>query len=647
MQRSSLPCNFAFAALAGLAFGACASTADKAADHGSEVLRAEAPRLSADVYWLADDARYGRRSGTPGEDAARDYIAARLQELGIEAAGEGGYGQAFEVPMPARDGGGSSLRFTAGDTTRGVTASGESIESTATVHVSGESIEPLFCSEGGSVTGDLVFASFGIVDPEFGRDDFEGLDVAGKIVLIARGTPALPQMPEPEEAPAESGGYSHGPRTSWGNAASIFTKVMNAKHRGAIGVIIGQDPERAAEGLIEFDPGHDAQASLPVVMVDVKLANALVGGGSKDKQEGYSLRIANERRPMGDQATPPAMKLARAVTVNADVIREPGTADNVLGVLRGEDSSRYLVVGAHYDHLGFGGTGSLDPDATEIHNGADDNASGTAAVLELARLLAAGPKPACDIVFALWSGEELGLLGSEHWNKNTTHDGQLIANLNMDRVGRAKSGRLQVMGAGTSDAFLPWLPEAASRADLDPTVTLSGHGIGGSDHQSFIKRGIPALHLFTGVHGDYHKPSDDAGKFEADGTRRIVEYARFLVNQMAAAESLPFNKVELAEEDDRPQRERSWSVWFGSIPDYAGEGGGLLLSGVQENSPAARAGLLGGDVILQLGDIEVDTIHDFVHALQVYQPGNVLACRVNRRGVEQTVTVTLGTRAVE
>ena len=195
--------------------------------------------------------------------------------------------------------------------------------------------------------------------------------------------------------------------------------------------------------------------------------------------------------------------------------------------------------------------------------------------------------------------------------------------------------------------FPSWLPEAASRANLDPVVTLSGHGIGGSDHQSFIKRGIPALHLFTGVHTDYHKPSDDADKFESDGARRVVEYARFLVGKIAAMESLPFTEVVLAEEDDRSQKDRSWSVWFGSIPDYAGEGGGLLLSGVQDNSPASRAGLLGGDVILQLGDIEVDTIHDFVYALQIYQPGNVLACRIDRKGVEQLVTVTLGTRAVE
>jgi len=589
------------------------------------LLRAEAPRLAADVYWLSDDERYGRRSGTAGEDAARDYIAERLRSLGLEAAGEAGYTQTFRVPMPARNGGGTSV-------TR------EAKKTFPSLSVSGQEVAPLFCSDGTSTEGQLVFAGFGIVDAELGRDDYEQLDVTGKVVLIARGTPVFPKMPEPAELP--EGSYSHGPRISWGNAASIFTKVMNAKHRGAVAVVIGQDPLREAEGLLPFDTGREAKASMPAVMVGTETANALLGGGQSYVDQVAQLRAGGD---VGAANTPSGAR----VRIEADVLRETGVADNVLGVLRGKDSSRFLVVGAHYDHLGFGGSGSLDPDSKEVHNGADDNASGTAAVLELARLMAAGEKPDCDIVFALWSGEELGLLGSEYWNKNVTHSGKLLANVNMDMVGRAKSGRLQVMGAGTSTVFPGWLPEAASRANLDPIVTLSGHGIGGSDHQSFIKRGIPALHLFTGVHTDYHKPSDDAGKFESDGTRRIVEYVRFLVGKIASLDTLPFSEVELAEEDDRAQKDRSWSVWFGSVPDYAGEGGGLLLSGVQDNSPAARAGLLGGDVILQLGDIEVDTIHDFVHALQIYQPGNVLSCRINRRGVEQSVTVTLGTRAVE
>ena len=622
MKPSSTPLS-AFALLAVLATS-CSSSGTSPAIQGPEraqLLRAEAPRLAADVYWLAADARYGRRSGTPGEDAARDYLVERLTSLGLEPGGESGYTQVFSVPMAARDGGGTQVTFGDG----------------AGTTVSGPAVAPLFCSDGSAASGELVFAGFGIVDAELGRDDYADMDVAGKVVLIARGTPPFPEMPESGE-PAE-GGYSQGPRVSWGNAASIFTKVMNAKHRGAVAVIIGQDPLRESEGLLEFASGQEAEAKLPAVMVGVATAEAILGENSGYAKQGADLREG--------QAPPLESRTGLVVSVAADVRRETGNADNVLGVLRGVDSSRYLVVGAHYDHLGMGGSGSLDPDVSAVHNGADDNASGTAAVLELARLLAAGDKPACDIVFALWSGEELGLLGSEYWNKQVTHGGTLLANVNMDMVGRAKSGRLQIMGAGTSGVFPSWLPEAASRANLDPVVTLSGHGIGGSDHQSFIKRGIPALHLFTGVHTDYHKPSDDADKFESDGARRVVEYARFLVGKIAAMESLPFTEVVLAEEDDRSQKDRSWSVWFGSIPDYAGEGGGLLLSGVQDNSPASRAGLLGGDVILQLGDIEVDTIHDFVYALQIYQPGNVLACRIDRKGVEQLVTVTLGTRAVE
>jgi aminopeptidase YwaD len=633
MDHSSAPLLHLSLGLAALFGAACSAPGEGASSLQSDGiqsksgravnLRAEAPRLAADVYWLADDARYGRRSGSPGEDAARDYLVERLTALGIRPAGESGYTQAFDVPMPARDGGATRLSW--------LSAAG------ARTHVAGNSVNPLFCSDGTGAEGELVFAGFGIVDPELGRDDYSALDVDGKIVLIARGTPPFPKQEEQPEGDGESSGYSMGPRTSWGNAASLFTKAMNAKHRGAVAVIIGQDPLRAGEAILSFDVGRAAQASMPVVMVDVEVAESLLGGG------GYADGLTSLRAGGAMEFSMTTV----SVRVDADVRRETGVADNVLGLLRGADSSRYVVVGAHYDHLGTGGSGSLDPDSSAVHNGADDNASGTAAVLELARLMAAGERPACDVIFALWSGEELGLLGSEHWNKNVTHPGQLLANVNMDMVGRAESGRLQVMGAGTSEAFPSWLPEAASRADLDPIVTLSGHGIGGSDHQSFIKRGIPALHLFTGVHTDYHKPSDDADKFEADGARRIVEYARFLIGKMTSAEQLPFTEVVLAEDDDRPQRERSWSVWFGSIPDYAGEGGGLLLSGVQENSPASRAGLLGGDVILQLGDIEVDTIHDFVHALQVYQPGNVLPCRIDRRGAEQTLTITLGTRAVE
>ena len=586
------------------------------------LVRAEAPRLMADVAWLADDARLGRRAGTPGENASRDFLAKRLAALGLEPLGEEGFFQSFQVPLPAKDGGASSLMLTSA---AGVASSPK--------------VAPLFCSAGGKVAGDVVWVGFGVIDSEVGRDDYAGLDVAGKLVLVARGAP---DYPAPADTGVEPGSYG-GPRTSFGSAASIFTKVMNAKHHGAVGVILAQDPDKANEPLLTFDAAQEAQAGIPALMIDVASAEALLGGR-------YASDLAATRG-----ATASLSAASARAKLFADVARKSGTAENVLGVLRGVDSSRALVVGAHYDHLGLGGTGSLSSKSIgQIHNGADDNASGTAATLELARILvaekAAGRAPACDVVFALWSGEELGLLGSDYWCRNPTVPGGLasvVANLNMDMVGRADSGRLQVMGAGSSKPIGAWLPEAASRAGLDPVVSLSGHGIGGSDHQSFLVRDVPAVHLFTGVHTDYHRPSDDTDGFEAEGARRVVEYARFLVAKMTAAKTLPFERLELAEEDDRPSKERSWSAWFGSIPDYTSESGGLLITGVQEGSPAERAGLLGGDRILEAGAVKIDTIQDFVYCLQLHKPGDVIRVVYQRGAAEVEVMLTLGSRELE
>ena len=576
---------------------------------------AEAPRLMADVAWLADDARAGRRAGMEGENAARDYLVARLHALGLEPGGEDGYLQAFSVPLPAFDAGSSSLTF--GD-----------------LHLAGADLAPLFCSSGASVSGDTAWVGYGVVDAETGRDDYAGLDVTGKIVLVARGAPTFPE-PAASAEPASSYG---GQRTSFGSAVSIFTKVMNAKHHGAIGVVLLQDPDAEDQALLAFDAAQEAQAGLPCVMIGVNDAEALLAGSYAD-----DLHASRDASMVLTQPT-------RQASVTAAVVRANGQAENVLGLQRGVDSSRTVVVGAHYDNLGFGGTGSLSSRSVgQVHNGADDNASGTAAVLELARLMRLdverGVLPACNVLFALWSGEELGLLGSAHWVRQPTVTGtRIVANLNMDMVGRAQSGRLQVMGAGSSLAIAAWLAEAASRSGLDPVVSLSGHGIGGSDHQSFLNQGIPAVHLFTGVHTDYHKPSDDTERFEAESAAQVVEYARYLLTRLTIAETLDFVPVELGEEDDRPTRERGWSAWFGSIPDYTSQAGGLLISGVQASSPAERAGLLGGDVLIGAGSVDIDTIQDFVYALQLHKPGDVIRVRYLRGGVEQVVLLTLGSR---
>jgi hypothetical protein len=467
-------------------------------------------------------------------------------------------------------------------------------------------------------------------------------ELDGAVVLLVRGTPPIAEAEASAEAPGD--GALVKPAQGLGNAGSLFTKVMNAKRLGAAAVLIAPHPSQAEEPLPRFDVSRSAQSSIPCAFISASVARRL--------EPAYDALVASLDKGAGPSAFRPLT--APIVELEADVVRERGEALNVLGLLRGADASRTVVVGAHYDHLGLGGDGSLAPGSMgEVHNGADDNASGTAAVLEMARELAAGPKPACDLLFALWGAEELGLLGSEHWAKHPTLPLEsVVANLNLDMVGRAGDGELAVLGVGTARPLERWVREAGSAAGLELDISLSGQGVGGSDHMTFLKRRIPAVHFFSGVHTDYHKPSDDLQGFEAEGTRRVVALGIELVRNLSDAPrgALAYVDPPLSEEEQQSERQRlgaGWRVWFGTVPEYSYEGPGLLLAGTSEGSPAERAGLLAGDVVNRVGDIEVETIYDFMHALQIYKPGDVVQTRFVRDGETHAVPVTLATREAQ
>jgi hypothetical protein len=408
---------------------------------------------------------------------------------------------------------------------------------------------------------------------------------------------------------------------------------MEAKRRGARAVIVAQHPS-GAEPMLAFGEGGGAEARIPALHASAELAEALLPG--------YAERVA--RLDAGE--TPAPSGEARTARVKADVVRARGTAQNVLGRVRGASSDATLVIGAHFDHLGHGGAGSLAPDAQgQIHNGADDNASGTAVVLELARCLMAGPRPQFDVVLALWSGEELGLLGSEHWARNPTCAlEQVQANLNLDMVGRAESGRLSVLGAGSAKSFSTVLAEAGARAGLALEISLSGQGVGGSDHQTFLKREIPALHFFTGLHADYHRPSDDFERFEAAGAAKVAALVLDLVDDLARAGELAF----VPPAKDAPSATPGgFRTRFGSIPDYFFDGAGLRLDGTSPGGPAEKAGLMRGDVIVGFGALEIGGMGDYMYALNAHKPGDVVAVRYLREGVEETCQVTLESNQVE
>ena len=606
----------------GLLAGACQSTAGGPGRSAVDTDGGTAGRLRQSVTWLAADAQGGRRAGTEDGRRAGRWIAEQLAAAGVEPAGEGGWFQEFSVPLTPRDGGASSI--TEGDRRR----------------AGADNLTPLFCSAGGAATGPLAFAGYGVVNGAMGWNDYAEAELDGAVVLIVRGAPRISEGAAAARSAAgasSSENVEHG--SGWGNSGSLFLKVMNARRQGAVAVLVAQHPDDAEEAPLTFDRGRGGLASLPALMVSARTAVWLLP------------EYANRVRSIDSLAAPGrSLMTAGSVAVRADVLRGEGPATNVIGRLAGSGSGPAMIVGAHYDHLGLGGTGSLHGGAFgEIHNGADDNASGTAVVIELARLLAAGAAPAGDVFFALWSGEELGLLGSEYWIEHPTVPlKELGANINLDMVGRAGDGHLEVLGAGTSPPFAAWLEAAGPRAGLELSVSLSGQGMGGSDHQTFIKRAIPALHFFSGTHPDYHRPSDDTERFEAAGAERVAALTLDLLARMQAAGELPFTEMRAERDEQTGQRRISGvSVRFGSIPEYGWEGEGLLLGGASENSPAEKAGLLRGDIIRQVGDIEVGNIYDFMFALQTYKPGDVVLVRFLRDEVEQKVRLTLEAKAVE
>jgi hypothetical protein len=628
-------CSGAWLLALAAAVAACHGTQGGAADpstgasRGSGAERREAPdaaRLLAHVAWLADDAQEGRRAGTEAGKRSGEWIAARLAELELEPLGDAGtFLQSFDVPLPAKLGPASGVAMLTH------VANEAPLETRLTTR--GE-VEPLFCSSGGRAQGDLAFRGYGVINAENEWNDYEGErgQVTGRVVLIVRGTPA-------SKAPAAEPIDAHAavqPGDGWASSGSLFMKVMNAKRHGALAVLVAPHPSQRDEALPEFDHSRAAQAGIPALAVRYEVALRLL-----PEYEALVAAIDADGANAGHADDTRAPRLA----VHADVERGKGPAYNVVARLRGADSSRAVLVGAHYDHLGHGGEGSLSPGTHgEIHNGADDNASGTAAVIEIARLLAAQGKPECDVVFALWSGEELGLLGSEYWAQHPTLElGRVVAKLNLDMVGRAGKGSLAVLGVGSAEPFESWLNEAGPRSGLELELSRSGQGVGGSDHQTFLKRKIPSLHFFSGVHADYHKPSDDVERFEAEGTAKVVALCVELIARIQRAPRLAWVEPPAPQQGGMrigaPMR-----VWFGTVPEYSYDGKGLLLSGTSAGSPAEKAGMLAGDVLIQVGDVKVETIQDFMYALQTYKAGDVVLAKFLRDGAEESARVTLATR---
>jgi Zn-dependent M28 family amino/carboxypeptidase len=314
---------------------------------------------------------------------------------------------------------------------------------------------------------------------------------------------------------------------------------------------------------------------------------------------------------------------------------------NIVGKLPGSDpilKEQAVIIGAHYDHLGRSSDGALDPDKEgEIHNGADDNASGTSGMLELAQYFAGQSQRARrSLVFMAFSGEELGLLGSAYYvNHPTWPLEQTVAMINMDMIGRMKDSTLVVQGLGTAPQWQPLIERLHQPPQFN--LSLKKEGPGPSDHSSFYQKNIPVLFFFTNQHEDYHRVTDDAEKINVKDEARILRFISELVSEIANDDStLHFTKAE-----SQQPAVRGFRVAVGTVPDYAAEVEGMKLSGVRQGSPAEKAGLRGGDIIIKFGKFDIKNIYDYTYALGEFAPGENVPVIVKRGNQNVTLIVKL------
>ena len=569
------------------------------------------------VQVLASPKMEGRMTGSPGEKLAADYLVAELKKIGAR-------------PLP----GATDLRmpftFTAGSKDGGsrITYSGSQGSNVA----GGASISALSFSDSGQATGDVVFAGYGLVVPDsqnFGYDSYAGLDVKDKVVVVLRYFP--------EDADQKTRGIL-------ARYADLRYKAQAARQRGAKGMIVVTGPRSPNAGAVVPMSFDTAIAGSGIVAVSLSgNAAAPIFAAAKKNLEAVQKELDSGNPHVAGFAIP-----GLQISIDAKIIREQQTGHNVVGYLPATTptpgvSKPWIAIGAHYDHLGRGGAGNSLADkgqANQIHHGADDNASGTAAVLEIAEALSKVPRKR-NLIVALWSGEELGLLGSNAFvNKPPVPNEQVAAYLNFDMVGRVTDNKLTVQATGSSATWPKLLEQANVAAGFD--LTLQEDPYQPTDVSSFNSVSVPSLAFFTGAHQEYHKPSDTADKINYEDLDRVVEFAAAIVRRLMDASDAPlFTKVE--QKMDTGGR-TGLRLFTGTIPDYATDVKGLLLGGVIGGGPAEQAGLQKGDVIVEIAGQSITNIYDYTYALELLKIGQPAKVIYMRGGEKRETTLTPAAR---
>lgn len=566
------------------------------------------------VRYLAGDELEGRRTGREGNRAAGEFIATKFKEFGLQALPKNkGYYHMFDY-LAGIDVGKKNELILEWDVKEGAGKRNiNKVRLEPGVH-----FNPLGFSSAGSASAEIVFAGYGITAKDQNYDDYAGLDVKGKIVLVMRYSP--------------DGSNPHGELARHG---ALARKAALARDNGAAGLIIINPP---------LDTAVLMKTTLDRNLTDIGLPAIFALSSAFDLVRDPSGRtLAQIQEAIDRDRKPASFAIARSRgTMTADIMLKRERVANVIGVLPGNDPKlrdEMIVIGGHFDHLGHGGEGSLHGGhEPAIHYGADDNASGTAGVIALAQEFARRRDNKRTILFMGFNGEEEGLLGSAAMVADPPFAlDKVVAMINMDMIGRLDSA-LIVQGTGTS----PWWKEMLTEVNGNRfRLKMVEDGFGPSDHSSFYSKGIPVLFFFTGIHSDYHRPSDTWEKVNYTGEVRLLDYIADMTRAIdARTDRPPFTKTQRTPQGGGT----TFKVYVGTIPDYGYDGKGLRLTGVAEGGPAQKGGLKEGDIIIRMGTKQINNIYDYTYALSEFKPKEKVELEFLRGQEKMTTVIEMGSR---
>lgn len=653
--------------------------ADSETTAAAKSFSAAEQRLFEAVRYLASDELEGRGVDTAGIQKAADFVVKEFQAAGLKTdVVDGGPFQPFTMTVKSElgDKEKNQLKLVG-------PAAKDGEQATTLAFELGKTFNTLAIGGTHAVDAPVVFAGFGITAPEHEYDDFDGIDVEGKVVVVIR---KEPQQDNPHSVfdgtkssrhafftQKVSNAFQHGAaavimvndggelqavkkadEAAWQKAVNQLVKVHEEfravetatdDQRGSYRIEVAklakrisnlsETLERSPDRLLDFrgagtESGHP---KLPVFFTTRAAIGPMI-------QAALGKSLDDVEREIDEDLNPRSTELTGWTAVGeSNVVHQQAEVKNVIGVLAGEGplADETIVIGAHYDHIGMGGNNSLAPGTIAIHNGADDNASGTSALVEVARRLAAAEtKPKRRLVFIAFTGEESGLLGSAHYIANPIFPlEKTVAMVNMDMVGRLNENKLIVYGTGTAEGFDKLIDDLNEKHEF--AITKDPGGFGPSDHASFYAKEIPVFHVFTGTHNDYHRPSDDVDKINVAGMSRVVDFVTDIVRDLDGQASRPkyvaVKPKMVARGGSRP--------YLGSIPDFSQKVEGYALMGVAADSPAERAGMKSGDVIVKFGDSKIGGLEDIDGALRNFKAGDSVPVVVQRDGKPVTVNVVL------